>query len=459
MPIDTVIAGGTVVSPSSTFDAAVAVDDGAIVAVGDEGDLPDAGTRIDATGQLVMPGIVDPHVHIDDHVSVDSYRTATSAAALGGVTTVIDFAWQAYEGEESPWDEPAPLADGVERKRDNHREALVDFGLHGGILREGDDLFAEIPELVAAGVTSFKMYTAYEFGVSNGYLRRVFDALAEHGAVGVVHTEDDSVCRSLVAELRAAGKDAPEAYPQSRPDYAEAMAAEDAVRIATETGAKYYGVHTTSRKAAAAIAEFREDGSRVRAETCTHYTTLDESIHRELGNLPKIAPPIRSPDDVEAMFEFLRRGVLSVVSTDHVAQRRSSKENRPWWEGPYGANGLQASLPVFHDEAVNERGLSYPVLVRLMSTNPAETFGLPQKGTLDPGTDADIVLFDPEATDTITAEDNASEADYSIYEGREVTGQVTKTLVRGEVVAEDGAVVGDPGHGEFIEREVPDWCA
>jgi len=459
MSIDTVIAGGTVVSPSSTFDAAVAIDDGTIVAVGDERNLPDAESRIDATGQLVMPGIVDPHVHIDDHVSIDSYRTATGAAALGGVTTVIDFAWQAYEGEESPWDEPAPLAEGFERKRNNQREALVDFGLHGGVLREGEDLFSEIPDLVEAGVTSFKMYTAYEFGVSNGYLRRVFDALAEQGAVGVVHTEDDSVCQSLVRELREAGRDAPEAYPQSRPDYAEAMAADDAVRIATEAGAKYYGFHTSSRDAAAAIAGHRDDGSRVRAETCTHYTTLDESVYAELGNLPKIAPPIRSPDDAEAMFEYLRCGVLSVVSTDHVAQLRASKEGRPWWEGPYGANGLQASLPVFHDEAINERGLSYPFLVRVMSANPAETFGLPNKGTLDPGTDADIVMFDPERTDTIAAENNASEADYSIYEGREVTGGVTKTLVRGEVVAEDGEIVGDPGHGEFIERDIPDWSA
>ncbi|ELY63309.1 dihydroorotase [Natrinema versiforme] len=457
MSVDTVIAGGTVVTASSTFDAAVAIDGGTIVGIGEEETLPEGDVRIDATDQLVMPGIVDPHVHIDDHVSIDSYRTATSAAALGGVTTVIDFAWQAYESEEGPWDEPALIADGLQRKRANQREALVDFGLHGGILREGDDLFEEIPDLIEDGVTSFKMYTAYDFGVSNGYLRRVFDALADHGAVGVVHTEDDSVCRSLAAELRAAGKSAPEEYPQSRPDYAEAMAAEDAVRLATETGAKYYGFHTSCREAADAIARFQDDGSRVRAETCTHYTTLDESIHSELGNLPKIAPPIRTPDDADAMFEALRRGVLSVVSTDHVAQLRSSKENQPWWEGPYGANGVQVSLPVFHDEAINERGLSYPFLVRVMSTNPAETFGLPNKGTLDPGTDADIVLFDPEATDTITAEDNASEADYSIYEGREVTGRVTKTLVRGTVVAEDGEIAADPGHGEFIERDVPDW--
>ncbi|ELY86226.1 dihydroorotase [Natrialba taiwanensis] len=459
MVVDTVIAGGTVVTDTATFEAAVAVDDGKIVSIGDEDTLPAGEEQIDATDQLVMPGVVDPHVHVDDHVSIDSYRTAGSAAALGGVTTFIDFAWQAYEGEDSPWDEPAPLLDGVKRKRENQSEVLVDFGLHGGIMREDDDLFAELADVVDAGVTSFKMYTAYEFGLSNGFMRRVFEALAEANAVGVVHSEDDSVCQSLMEELRADGEDAPEVYPQSRPDYAEAMAAEDAVRLATEAGAKYYGIHTSCRASAAALDRFRDDGSQVRAETCTHYTALDESIHAELGNLPKIAPPIRSPDDVDAMFEYLRRGVLSVVSTDHVAQRRTSKKDMPWWEGPFGANGIQASLPVFHDVAVNERGLSYPFLVRVMCANPAETFGLPNKGTLEPGTDADIVLFDPDETYTITAEDNASKADYSIYEGREVTGEVTKTLVRGETVADDGKVVGEPGHGQFVERKLPDWSA
>lgn len=457
MSVDTVIAGGTVVTASSMFDAAVAIDGGTIVGVGDEDSLPAADARIDATGQLVLPGIVDPHVHVDDHVSIDNYRTVSSAAALGGVTSFIDFAWQAYEGADSPWEASDSLIAGLERKRANQSEVLVDFGLHGGILREGEDLFAEIPDLIDEGVTSFKMYTAYEFGVSNGYLRRVFDTLADHGAVGVVHTEDDSVCQSLAAELQAAGKAAPEAYPQSRPDYAEAMAADDAVRIATEAGAKYYGFHTSCRKSADAIAQFKDDGSHVRAETCTHYTTIEESAHSELGNLVKIAPPIRAPDDVEAMFEHLRQGTLSVVSTDHVAQLRSSKEGQPWWEGPYGANGIQVSLPVFHDEAINKRGLNYPFLVRVMCANPAETFGLSNKGTLDPGTDADIVLFDPEQTYTITADDNASKADYSIYEGREVSGSVSKTLVRGEVVAEDGAVVGDPGHGKYIDRDIPDW--
>jgi len=459
MGVDTVIAGGTLVTAAETFEAALAIDGGEIVGVGEERALPDATERIDASGHLVMPGIIDPHVHVDDHVSIDSYESATRAAALGGVTTLIDFAWQAYAGDESAWDEPAPLLEGVEEKRANASEALVDFGLHGGVLREDDDLFEELADVIDAGVTSFKMYTAYDFGLSNGFIGRVFEHLSEHGAVGIVHSEDDSVCEARTEELRSAGRDDPEDYPKSRPDYAEAMAAEDVVRLASEAGAKYYGIHTTCRASADVLDNFHEDGSQVRAETCVHYTTLDDSVYADQGNLPKIAPPIRSTDDVEAMFEHLRRSTLSVVSTDHVAAKRADKEDRPWWQGPFGANSVQRSLPVFHDEAVNRRGFSYPFLVRVMSANPARTFGLPKKGTLEPGTDADIVIFDPDATRTITADDNASRADYSIYEGRKVTGSVATTLVRGTVVADDGEVVTEPGHGKFVERDLPDWSA
>jgi len=195
----------------------------------------------------------------------------------------------------------------------------------------------------------------------------------------------------------------------------------------------------------------------VRAETCTHYTTLDDSIFAELGHLPMIAPPIRKPDDNEAMFEHLERGTLDVVSTDHCGYTEESKQVENWWDSKFGANALQTSLPVFHDEAVNERGYSYPFLVRAMCTNPARVFGLSSKGTLEPGTDADVLVFDPDASDTIDAADNASVADFSIYEGREVTGRVEKTFVRGELVADDGEIVGEPGHGQFVERDLPDW--
>ena len=459
MSVDTVIQGGTVVTADDTIEASVAIDEGEIVAVGSRAAMPDAENSVDASGLLVMPGVVDPHVHVDDMFSVDSYETATAAAALGGTTTYIDFAWQAWVGELSIFDAEGTLLEGIERKREKGESALVDYGLHGAITRETQGVLDEFPDVLNAGVTSIKMFTAYEHGLSNGFMNRVFKRLADLDGVAVLHTEDPSVCDDLTERFQEEGKGDPEWYPRSRPDYAEAMAAEDAVRMATEAGCRYYGIHTSCRKSAAVLADFREQygSDMVRAETCTHYTTLTDDVYEELGNKPMIAPPIREQDDVEAMFEHLKRGSLDVVSTDHCGYRTESKDVENWWESTFGANGLQVSLPVFHDAAVNDRGFSYPFLVRTMSRNPARIFGLSKKGAITPGMDADIVLFDPTETYTVTAADNASEADFSIYEGREVTGRVKKTFSRGELVADDGEIVGTPGHGEFVPREIPNW--
>jgi dihydropyrimidinase len=459
MSVDTVIQGGTVVTADDTIEASVAIDEGEIVAVGSRAAMPDAENSVDASGLLVMPGVVDPHVHVDDMFSVDSYETATAAAALGGTTTYIDFAWQAWVGELSIFDAEGTLLEGIERKREKGESALVDYGLHGAITRETQGVLDELPDVLDAGVTSIKMFTAYEHGLSNGFMNRVFKRLADLDGVAVLHTEDPSVCDDLTERFQEEGKGDPEWYPRSRPDYAEAMAAEDAVRMATEAGCRYYGIHTSCRKSAAVLADFREQygSDMVRAETCTHYTTLTDDVYEELGNKPMIAPPIREQDDVEAMFEHLSRGSLDVVSTDHCGYRTESKDVENWWESTFGANGLQVSLPVFHDAAVNDRGFSYPFLVRTMSRNPARIFGLSKKGAITPGMDADIVLFDPTETYTVTAADNASEADFSIYEGREVTGRVKKTFSRGELVADDGEIVGTPGHGEFVPREIPNW--
>lgn len=459
MTVDTVIEGGTVVTEHGQFDAGIAVDDGEIVAVAEESSLPDAEDHVDASGQLVMPGAVDVHVHIDDMFSEDTYETATSAAAVGGTTTYVDFAWQAWEGELSIFDGEGTLLEGVERKIEKGEDALVDFSLHGAITREDDAVLEEIPDVIDTGVTSFKMFTAYEIGLGNGFMNKVMQEIAAEDAVGVFHTEDGSVCDALTEQFQAEGKGDPEWYPKSRPDYAEAMAAEDAVRMATEAGMKYYGIHTSCRKSADVLEQFQDEYGEglVRAETCTHYTTLDDSIYAEMGNKPMIAPPIRKEDDVEAMFEQLGSGVLDVVSTDHCAYRLDQKNVDNWWDSAFGANALQTSLPVFYDEAVNRRGYDPSFVVEHMSANPARIFGMPEKATLEPGNDADIVLFDPEAEYTISADDNVGNAEFSIYEGRSVTGRPTKTFVRGEVVAEDGAVVGDAGHGEFVEREIPEW--
>jgi len=458
--IDMIIANGSLVSPDGITDADLAIDNGQIVAVGNEETFSAANRRLDASGRYVLPGVVDPHVHLDCYYSNDTYETGTRAAALGGVTTCITFAWQAWTNDDedsmSTFEEDGTLLEAIDRHKRRAESSLVDIAFHGGITRDDPAVLDELETAVAEGVTSFKMFTTYEHGLDNGFLDRLFPAIAKHDGVAVLHTEDDAVCEARTEYIKEQAKGDPKWYPDTRPDYAEAMAAEDAVRMAQEAGVKYYGIHTSSEVAADVLADFQDDGSEVRAETCTHYTTLDESVY-ESSYLPIIAPPLREQADVDAMFEHLHDGVLSIVSTDHVAFDRSQKEVSNWWDSTFGANSVQQSLPVFHDEAVVKRGFSYPFLVRVMCTNPAQTFGLEAKGTLEPGTDADIVVFDPEATQTISAGDNESVADFSIYEGREVTGRVETTLVRGEVVVDDGTVVGESGYGEFRERACPDW--
>ncbi|QLC35379.1 amidohydrolase family protein (plasmid) [Halarchaeum sp. CBA1220] len=457
MTIDTIVRGGTVVTADGTYDADVAIDGETIHAVGEADAFPDAEEVVDASGKLVMPGVVDPHVHVHDPFSADTYESASRAAALGGTTTMIGFAFQRWGGDMGVIDGDDTLLEAIAAARERGEDALIDFSLHGAITEEDPAVLDALADVVADGVTSIKMFSTYDHGLSNGFMHRALEELADLDAVAALHTEDDSVCTMLTERFEAEGRGDPTDYPQSRPDYAEAMAAEDAVRMAQEAGAKYYGVHTSCRKSAEVLDAFRDDGSLVRTETCTHYTTLDDSVYADIGNQAMIAPPIRKPDDIEAMFEHLADGSIDIVSTDHCGYTSESKNVENWWDSTFGANALQTSLPVFHDEAVNERGFSYPFLVRAMCTRPAETFGMPEKGTLDPGTDADVVVFDPDATDTITAADNESIADFTIYEGRDVTGRVERTYVRGELVAADGDVVGDAGHGEFIEREIPDW--
>lgn len=455
MSIDTLVAGGRLVSPMGIHEGSIGIDEGEIVAVGHEGSMPDATTRIDAAGRLVLPGLVDPHVHIDEVAEnqVGTMESETAAAALGGVTTVLDFSWQG--GTEA---DDAALRHGIESKRERAAHSYVDFGLHAVLHRESDESLSAIPAAIDAGVTSFKVFmSTYPWGVSNGFIHRAFEAIAGADAVVCAHTEDPAVCSERIDRMKQADKGAAADFPDSRPDYAEAMAAEDAARMAREIGVQYYGVHTTCRKAAEVLRWLREDGSLIRAETCTQYTALTRAIHEEQGHLPMIAPPLRTQDDVDAMFEALTDSTLSVVSTDHIAYSRESKETDNWWDAPYGANSLQYSLPVFHHEAVGKRGFSYPALVRVMATNPARTFGLPNKGTLKPGTDADLVVFDPEKTETLNAEGIASKSGFSIYDGKEVTGCVTHTLVRGEPIVVDGQLVGTPGTGRFVPRICPDW--
>jgi dihydropyrimidinase len=456
MVVDTVIAGGEVVTADDVFEASVAVDGEEIVAVGDRGSLPEARETVDATGRYVMPGLMDAQTHVHDRSSIDTHETAGMAAAAGGITTYMDFSWMYVDHQ--PHKASRSLMDGIRAKQQKAEgKAVVDYALHGGITDDQEGVVDELEAAHEAGVTSFKMFTGGTFPVGYGLINLVMERLGELGGVGVFHTEEADVCDRLAERLRAEGKSDPRYFADSRPDYAEAMAADTVLRSAQAHDAKYFGIHTTSRAAADAIDRFRDDGSLVRAETCTHYTVYDESEFDRRGNLVKIAPPLRTPDDVEAMYEYLESGTLDLVSTDHCSYKREQKAVENWWDSTSGANQLQTSVPVFFDEAVDRRGYSPSFVVEKMSTAIADTYGMPDKGTLDPGTHADIVVFDPDAPYTVSAEENFSKADFSVYEGREVTGRVETTFVRGEKVYDDGEIHVPAGYGDFVAREVPDW--
>jgi dihydropyrimidinase len=203
MAVDTIISGGQLVQPDGILNTSIAINGEQIAAIGGESELPEADEIVDASGKFVLPGAVDAHVHLDDHFSNDTYETASKAAALGGTTTFIDFAWQAWVGEASIFDEESTLIEGIERKQEKATDSLIDYSLHGAITRNDPAVFDELPEIVDMGVTSIKMFTAYEFGLSNGFIGQVMEEAADHDLVAVLHTEDSSVCEAITEQFRA----------------------------------------------------------------------------------------------------------------------------------------------------------------------------------------------------------------------------------------------------------------
>jgi dihydropyrimidinase len=452
MSIDAIVSGGTVVKPDGMVETSIGIDDGVIVALGEPDDLPNATRVIDASGKLVFPGIIDPHVHVDPQRRPGDFRTETAAAALGGITTVLDFAWQG--GSRQSTDEAVSLLDGVEYKRDVASDSVVDYGFHGAIWREDRGVFDELEDVIDRGVTSFKMFTTK---TPLGFIDPVLEALARLDAVALFHAEEPTICDRRIDDLKRRGESDPARMADARPSYAEAIATDNVLRLASRHDAKVYCVHVSSKDAVDTFASYRGDGSRMRAETCTHYVKYDKAIYEEFGTLAAIKPPFRSERDVEALFERLKRDELSIVSSDHVSYGTQQKADSVWWDTVYGIPGLQWSFPVFYDEAVNNRGFSPTFVARAMSRNPARTFGIPGKGDVEIGYDADLVVFDPDERYEISSAANRSGSDLTIYEGLEVEGRVAETIVRGEQVASDGEITVDPGHGNYVHRDIPAW--
>ncbi|OPX09632.1 dihydropyrimidinase [Mycobacterium sp. AT1] len=452
----TVITGGTVVTAAERFAADLYIRDGVIVGLGHGLDIA-ADTVIDAAGCLLLPGGVDPHVHLDfpslTTTTADTSHSGTAAAARGGTTTIVNFAMQEFG-------EPLPAA--LERSvRQAEGQAVVDYGFHVVVRDLGADRVRGIDELVDSGVSSIKLFMAYpgELMVDDATLLVAMERMAAAGGLTMVHAENGSAIDVLTSRALRAGRTSPQWHGKTRPTILEAEAVHRATVLAELVEAPTYFVHISCEEALAEVAAAKARGLPIHAETCPHYLTLDDSVYD--GDSFEVAkyvmtPPLRASHHQDRLWHGIRRGDVDVVSTDHcpfcmVGQKDAGVED--FLKIPNGVGGVEYRLLLLFDRGVAAGRISLEQLVAITATNPAKLFGLyPAKGSLMVGADADVVIFDPNGETRLSVDSSPSLVDYSIYEGWSVAGAIRRVLSRGTVVVDDGVVQDRKGHGRFVAR-------
>ncbi len=467
MMATTLITGGTVVTASDTFKADVLIGGEKIVSVGRE--LRAAGAkRIDATGKYVIPGGIDVHTHMElpfgGTMASDDFETGTRAAAFGGTTTIVDFAVQGM-GESL-----AKARDVWMKKAQG--KAVVDYGLHMIIRDVSDKVLREMDTMVREGISSFKLFMAYPgvFMVDDASIFKALVRTGENGGLICMHAENGGVIDVLVKKALAAKKTTPKWHALTRPPEAEGEATGRAFRLAEMAGGvPLYIVHLSAAQALEQVRLFRDRGLPAYAETCPQYLFLSVDDYDEPGfggAKYVMSPPLREKWHQEELWKGLARNDLQVVSTDHCpfcmkegfAGLPKQKELglRDFSKIPNGAPGVETRLALLFDGGVVGKRITLNRWVELVATTPAKLMGLfPRKGTIAPGSDADLVLWDPKATQTLRAKTLHMRVDYNPDEGRRVKGKSAVVISRGEVIVEGDTFLGRKGRGKFIKRGSP----
>jgi dihydropyrimidinase len=452
----TLIHHGTVVTATDCYRGDVLIEDQKIAALGTTLDVA-ADRVIDASGRYVIPGGIDVHTHLDmpfgGTTSADDFETGTIAAAHGGTTTVVDFAIQ-YRGQtlRHAWETWMRKAEG---------KAAIDYGFHMIITDLGDEVEQEMDALVREGVTSFKLFMAYPgvFMLDDGTIFRALLRTADNGGTICMHAENGGVIDVLVKRALAQGKTAPKYHALTRPARAEAEATHRAIALSEMAGVPIYIVHLSAAEALEMVAEARDRGLPAFAETCPQYLFLSYDNYEEPdfdGAKYVMSPPLRLKETQDRLWRGLAFNDLQVISTDHCPF--CMKEQKTLGLGdfskiPNGAPGIETRMSLVYDGGVRQGRITLNRFVELTSTAPAKMFGLfPRKGTIAPGSDADLVVFNPERSMRLSTKTLHMRVDYSPYEGREVTGVSETVLSRGRVIVDNGAFTGRAGAGTFLKR-------
>jgi len=451
--MDLVLRNGTVVNARETFVGDVGIEGGRIKRVGL--DLGPAKREVDCTGKLLFPGGVDVHTHADISLngmqSADDFYSATVAAACGGVTTIIDYAFpepgQSLMSAVNAWIEKATP------------KVVIDYGVHPVVLEPTDRNIAEMKDVVAEGHTSFKILMI-ELGKFDEQAPQYLKMMREAGRLGAmvnIHCEDQCCLSFLAAEYQAANRTGPENFSSSRPPISEGLAASRALRMTQLADVPAYIVHLSHEEGLKALNEARARGQTVYGETRPIYLKLsEEKLKGKDGRLFVSWPPLRAEDQMDILWQGLHSNVLQTVATDHLAWRRDQKSVGTFvHELLPGASHLQTLLPLLYSDGVRKGKITVQKFVEISSANPARLFGMyPRKGVIQPGADADITVFDADKTVEIRLQDMKSGQDFEIYEGEQFTGWPVMTLSRGDIIVEDGVVKATPGRGQLIRRKL-----
>jgi dihydropyrimidinase len=451
----TVIRNGTIVTADLTYKADIRIEAGTIVEIGHNlaGE-----TQLDATGCYVMPGGIDPHVHLEmpfmGTYSADDFDSGTRAALAGGTTMVVDFCLP---------DPGQSLLDALKRWDNKATRAHCDYSFHMAVTWWGEQVFNEMKAVVRNhGINTFKHFMAYKGAlmVNDDEMFASFSRCAELGALPLVHAENGDVVAAMQQKLMDEGNDGPEAHAYSRPASVEGEATNRAIIIADMAGVPLYVVHTSCEQAHEAIRRARQNGMRVYGEPLIQHLTLDESEYfdKDWDHSARrvMSPPFRNRQHQDSLWAGLASGSLQVVATDHCAFTTAQKRTGfgDFRKIPNGTGGLEDRLPMLWTNGVATGRITMNEFVAVTSTNIAKILNLyPKKGAILVGADADIVVLDPQKSKVISAKTQQSAIDYNVFEGREVTGLPRFTLTRGHVAVEDGAMKSREGHGKFVSRE------